>query len=324
MISFKSLVKPTICLAICLTFAGCGDSSDGGTEKPAAQNTQTQESNVTEKNSPNTERPPQSTNAANVNWKTDFEDPMSIAHNMDLCKKVMLQMDSVAANAQKVSPADVLRYPANYFGKVLEIGATVAEAEDFPPNSGGAKFFDGVGHVIVAQADDGTIIMASKKGAANEQAGQFKVLVGMLAGIQDLPNEKTGKTEKALFIVGDPSASKDSVQNNSQRQNNSPQNVSSSPAPTGEHWIRDEETYVYLWNPKPQEGETVSWQGDFVEDGGYKYAEGFGKTTWYRHGEMTQQDEGTFEHGRRHGVFKHKFFPSGNVDYSTWEHGVRQ
>lgn len=161
--------------------------------------------------------------------------------------------------------------------------------------------------------------MASRKGSIYEKAGQFTVVVGMLAGIQDLPNEKNGNVEKALFIVGDPYAHSDADKNNSQSQS-----VSSSPAPSGEHWIRDEETYVYLWNPKPQEGETVSWQGDFVEDVGYKYAQGFGKTTWYRHGKMTQQDEGTFEHGRRHGVFKHTFFPSGNIDYSTWEHGVKK
>lgn len=66
---------------------------------------------------------------------------------MDLCKKIMLKMDSVAANAQKVSPADVLNNPKNYMGKVFEFGATVTATENFPPNSGGAKFFDGTGHV---------------------------------------------------------------------------------------------------------------------------------------------------------------------------------
>lgn len=309
---FKGLSKLIIGLSICIAVSGCGDSSDGGTEKNIA-NTSTQESSVTEKAESQTQK------VENVNWKTDFENPMSVAHNMDLCKKVMLKMDSVAANAQKVSPADVLKNPQNYVGKILEMGGNITETADFPPNSGGAKFFDGLGHVVVAMADDGTVIMASRKGVADENIRQFTVVVGMLAGIQEIPNEKTGNVTKALFIVGDPSAKSNIAQNNLPRQN-----VSSSPAPTGEHWIRDEETYVYLWNPQPQEGETVSWQGDFVEDGGYKYAEGFGKTTWYRHGEMTQRDEGTFEHGRRHGVFKHQFFPSGNVDYSTWEHGVKK
>lgn len=99
--------------------------------------------------------------------------------------------------------------------------------------------------------------------------------------------------------------------------------ASKSPAPSGENWIKDEHD-VYLWNPKPVDGETVSWNGAFIQDGDYKYADGFGVTTWKRYGEVTQVDEGTFEHGKRHGVFKHQFFPSGNVDHSTWEHGVQK
>lgn len=95
-------------------------------------------------------------------------------------------------------------------------------------------------------------------------------------------------------------------------------------APTGEHWIKDSNTGVYLWNPQPVDGETVSWSGGYVQDGDYKYANGFGTTTWRQYGNVSQVDEGSFERGRRHGEFKHQFFPSGNVDYSYWEHGVEK
>ena len=138
-----------------------------------------------------------------VKWNTNFENPESIAANMDKCKKMMLKMDSVAGNAKKVSAAEVMKNPSDYFGNVLEIGATVDESADFPPNSGGSKFFvDGIGHAIIATASDGTKIMASKKGVADEKVGQFAVLVGMLAGIQNMPTEN-GEI-KALFIVGAP------------------------------------------------------------------------------------------------------------------------
>ena len=93
------------------------------------------------------------------------------------------------------------------------------------------------------------------------------------------------------------------------------------PIPLGNHWIADPNTKVYLWNPEPMGDETISWSGSFVLEGEYRYAEGFGTIIWYRDGKVIQVDEGTFEHGRHHGRFKHTF-PSGNVVYSNWNHGV--
>ncbi|MBQ6132048.1 MAG: hypothetical protein IJL12_06870 [Selenomonadaceae bacterium] len=88
----------------------------------------------------------------------------------------------------------------------------------------------------------------------------------------------------------------------------------------GEHWIKDANG-VYLWNPKPTPGETITWSGDFVQDGDYRYADGAGITTWYLNGEIEQVDEGTFRHGQRHGKFTHKF-PGGRVSHSNWDNGI--
>lgn len=90
--------------------------------------------------------------------------------------------------------------------------------------------------------------------------------------------------------------------------------------PTGKNWIKDANN-VYLWNPEPQDGESITWNGGFVQDGNYKFADGSGTLTWYRDGEITQVDEGNFQHGQRQGRFSHKF-PSGRVVYSNWNNGV--
>ena len=95
----------------------------------------------------------------------------------------------------------------------------------------------------------------------------------------------------------------------------------SEPKALGENWIKDSNG-VYLWNPKPMEGETVEWSGGSVADGDYLFAQGEGTTTWYLNGEIEQIDKGTFKHGQRHGQFTHQFFPSGNIDYSNWDNGV--
>ena len=99
-----------------------------------------------------------------------------------------------------------------------------------------------------------------------------------------------------------------------------PSKPTSSIIPTGSHWIKDSRE-VYLWNPEPQDGESITWSGGFVQDGDYKFADGSGIVTWYRNGEVIQVDNGTFRHGRHHGRFSHEF-PSGRVDYSNWDHGV--
>ncbi len=89
----------------------------------------------------------------------------------------------------------------------------------------------------------------------------------------------------------------------------------------GEHWTKDAND-IYVWNPKPQEGETMTWSGGFVQEGDYKFADGKGTVTWYINGEVEQIDEGTLKKGQRHGRFQHKFLPSGNVVYRNWDNGV--
>ena len=87
-----------------------------------------------------------------------------------------------------------------------------------------------------------------------------------------------------------------------------------------DHWIKDMNSGAYVWNPEPQDGESVRWSGDFVEEDGNRFAQGRGTLTWYKYGEVIQTDEGVFDHGRHHGQFRHTF-KSGRVDYSNWDHG---
>lgn len=98
--------------------------------------------------------------------------------------------------------------------------------------------------------------------------------------------------------------------------------VEKSAPPLGIEWIQDINTGIYLKNPEPTDGETITWSGGYVQDGQYKFADGYGVTNWYRYGELKQVDEGTFIKGERNGKFKHKFYPSGNVDYSNWNNGT--
>ena len=53
----------------------------------------------------------------------------------------------------------------------------------------------------------------------------------------------------------------------------------------------------YLWNPFPQDEETVTWNGG-CSDG---VAQGIGRTTWYEHHEVTQMWEGRRAEGKGEG-----------------------
>ena len=87
-----------------------------------------------------------------------------------------------------------------------------------------------------------------------------------------------------------------------------------------DHWIRDLNNDAYVWNPEPQDGESVRWSGGVVNEEGTLYAQGRGTLTWYKDGQVIQTDEGSFDHGRHNGEFKHTF-KSGRVEYSNWDHG---
>ena len=92
----------------------------------------------------------------------------------------------------------------------------------------------------------------------------------------------------------------------------------------GKNWIKDNSNDIYMQNPSPSEGETISWSGGYVQDGEYKFANGSGTTVWKnKSGEVVQVDEGNFEHGQRQGQFKHQVFPSGDIIYSNWDKGKK-
>ena len=97
-------------------------------------------------------------------------------------------------------------------------------------------------------------------------------------------------------------------------------NQTSNNAPIGKHWIKDLNEGVYVWNPEPKEGESVRWNGRYIQDGNYRYADGYGTLLWFKGDKLIQTDEGTFERGRHHGEFAH-IFPSGKVIHSNWNHG---
>ena len=113
-----------------------------------------------------------------------------------------------------------------------------------------------------------------------------------------------------------------------QQSNEAPANSSQSPrvsAPQTEldyHWYADRNTGVLIWNPLPEDGESVTWNGGSVEDGGHRYANGNGIATWYLNGAFEQKDEGTYIHGYREGNFK-QTMADGRVKYTKWHQGAK-
>ena len=134
--------------------------------------------------------------------------------------------------------------------------------------------------------------------------------------IQTVPQEETKKIETPIDKPAEIPAEKPKEEPKEKPKEEPKPKVKS----LGEHWIKDA-AGVYLWNPQPQDGESITWSGGYVQEGGYRYADGAGVVRWYRNGKLIQTDEGAFVRGRHDGHFKHTF-KSGRVDYSNWDNGV--
>ena len=98
----------------------------------------------------------------------------------------------------------------------------------------------------------------------------------------------------------------------------------------------------YLWNPFPQDDETVTWSGGCSEG----YAQGSGETTWYQSDQVSETDvglrqqgrsegfwvitdpdgsrsEGSFVDGLRHGVWTYFDANGRELRTVTWRNGRR-
>lgn len=67
-------------------------------------------------------------------------------------------------------------------------------------------------------------------------------------------------------------------------------------ADTGQ-WIADPNSGCAVWNPAPQPGETIAWDGEC--DG--ERATGYGILKWMRNGQETERAEGQFSAGKLEG-----------------------
>ena len=75
----------------------------------------------------------------------------------------------------------------------------------------------------------------------------------------------------------------------------------------------------YLWNPAPQDNETVTWSGGCSNG----LAQGDGRVTWYENDELSQIVEGRLQDGRRHGTWT-EYDESGNeLGTIRYENGRR-
>jgi hypothetical protein len=88
------------------------------------------------------------------------------------------------------------------------------------------------------------------------------------------------------------------------------------------HWYRDVKNGYLVWNPSPVEGESVEWDGSFVDINGLQYANGVGKVSWYENGVFSQRDEGTLSLGKRHGRFV-QTFADGREVVTHWNNGEK-
>ena len=246
----------------------------------------------------------------------------------DLVKKYpdyLRQSEAYRADAQSM-----LKKPWEFYGKVISIRGRIYSIEQRPPGDSVVKFYNRPCYTAmleIAGKDAVYVAVDIIDDAEDLREKQMVDLRGYIYGHTELVNAFGGKS-KGLCFIGfldkanthmKPTSEAKKYQEHRLSQN---EGGVSTNASLDYHWFKDTRAGVLIWNPMPTEGESVSWQGGYVKDGDYCYADGNGVATWYLNGAFEQKDEGTYVHGYREGAFT-QTFADGRVKYSNWHQGTR-
>jgi MORN repeat len=78
-------------------------------------------------------------------------------------------------------------------------------------------------------------------------------------------------------------------------------------------WIADAKTGCKVWDPAPEQGESIRWSGA-CKDG---FADGDGTLQWFLHGKPGDRYEGGYAHGKRNG-YGVVTFANGETVKGAW------
>ncbi len=183
-----------IALLFAFSVAACGSSSSSkqsssNSSAPKATEQQTQ------KETPKANKAPE-WNKSDINAESNGN--LAIAASIVREKK-----GSLKENAETINPADAIKRPWDYYGKVYKFQGIAYVLQDYPPTSDMGKALGGDAcEIVITSGESETIVDGMLYGTTKGiQEGTTVNMYGYIVGTMEVPNKIGGKFTH-LVVVG--------------------------------------------------------------------------------------------------------------------------
>lgn len=199
------LVAASFVLMIAFGIAGADSSSTSKTKdsgKPATAQTESKDSSSKKEDAAKKDSSKETKQKAAPKWNTK-EMKASENGNMRIAASLVKEDSNLAAKAENANPAEIIKRPWDYYGKVIRFTGQAAVLQDYPPQSDPEKALGGSAcDIVMTVGNSDTIVeglyLGSSKGITE---GQTITAYGYPVGVEDVPN-KMGGTFTHLMVVG--------------------------------------------------------------------------------------------------------------------------
>lgn len=123
--------------------------------------------------------------------------------NVNIAVDLIKSNGNIKSIATTPNPADIIKAPWNYYGKVLKISGQIADIQEYPVGSDWSKGLGGkeAGQIVIESNDGTGIDMFIMGSTGNLKNDDNVTLYGYPVGVIDVDNKLGGKTTE-LVIVG--------------------------------------------------------------------------------------------------------------------------
>lgn len=177
-----------------LSILGCGSDTPKETSSSSTTTSSTTTSSTTEKNS--TEK----NSTDEIKWNKTVLDATKNG-NMPIAVKLVVEDNNLSAKAEDANPADVMRRPFDYYGKVIAFTGEAYYLQDYPPESDFGKAFGGNVCEVVMMSGETIVDVIGQGTTTGIEKGQIVTLYGYPVGVTNVPN-KVGGSFDQLIVIG--------------------------------------------------------------------------------------------------------------------------
>lgn len=121
--------------------------------------------------------------------------------NANIAIKELKKVGDMKPVAEQVDPAELMKRPWDYYGKVVSYSGRISDIGDNPPGSPESKAFGGDTYTVVVMGDGDSSVQAIMSGKSGSlQKDQQVTIYGFPVGTMKLQNRMGGQNNAVLLI----------------------------------------------------------------------------------------------------------------------------